>query len=443
MRTRSASRRGLAIDGRGVVRSLLLTLLLMVLMLPVARAQDGRGSVSFMFFGDPAELAAYQGLVAAFEAEHPAIDVELVHIPSLIDYQARLGADLAAGSQADVVLINYRRYAPLAARGVLEPLAPYLRSSEVIAEVDFFPQAIEPFRWRGQLMCIPQNISSLVVYYNRDLFDAAGLDYPNDDWTWDEFLAAAQALTLDLDGDGITDQYGLGTDASLYRVAPFIWQNGGELVVSEANGTPLRLALDSRPAREAIEWFVALQTEHGVVPDALAEQAESSESRFIAGRSAMFLNSRRGVPTYRRIDAFDWDVAPLPRAAEAAGVLHTDAYCMAASAADKEAAWTFIEYANSPEGQAIVARSGRTVPSLIEVAQSAAFLDPAAKPASSSVFLETIPQLRAVPVTASWVEVEELAGDELERAFYGVATVDEAIEAMITRTLPLFAEAEG
>ncbi len=116
---------------------------------------------------------------------------------------------------------------------------------------------------------------------------------------------------------------------------------------------------------------------------------------------------------------------------------------MAASAADKDAAWTFIEYANSPEGQAIVARSGRTVPSLMEVAQSTAFLDPAAKPASSSVFLETIPQLRAVPVTASWVEVEELAGDELERAFYGVATVDEAIEAMITRTLPLFAEAEG
>ncbi len=246
MCTRSASRRGLAIDGRGAVRSLLLALLLMVLTLPVARAQDGLGSVSFMFFGDPAELAAYQGLVAAFEAEHPAIDIELVHIPSLIDYQARLGADLAAGSQADVVLINYRRYAPLAARGVLEPLAPYLRSSEVIAEVDFFPQAIEPFRWRGQLMCIPQNISSLVVYYNRDLFDAAGLEYPADDWTWDEFLAAAQALTLDLDGDGITDQYGLGTDASLYRVAPFIWQNGGELVDRVVRGPADRARRRSR-----------------------------------------------------------------------------------------------------------------------------------------------------------------------------------------------------
>jgi len=292
-------------------------------------------------------------------------------------------------------------------------------------------------------MCIPQNISSLVVYYNNDLFDAAGLAYPADDWDWDEFLSAAKTLTADVDGDGQTDQYGLGTEPSIFRVAPFIWQHGGELVVTEQNGTPLRLALDARPAREAIEWFVALQTEHGVVPDAAAEAAQDSESRFLSGRTAMFLNSRRGVPTYRQIEDFDWDVAALPRREQAAGILHSDAYCMAAAAADKEAAWAFIEFANSPEGQTIVAQSGRTVPSLIEVAGSDAFLDPAAKPAHSAVFLETIPILRGVPVMAGWVDVEELAGDELERAFYGQAPVDDVISSMITRTLPFFAGEEG
>ena len=64
-------------------------------------------------------------------------------------------------------------------------------------------------------------------------------------------------------------------------------------------------------------------------------------------------------------------------------------------------------------------------------------------PANSQVFLETIPILREVPVMAGWVDVEELAGDELERAFYGQASVDEAIDAMITRTLPFFAGEEG
>jgi multiple sugar transport system substrate-binding protein len=404
-----------------------------------AQGQQAPGQVSFMVFGDPAELAAYQGLVEAFEDGHSEVDVELIHIPSPSDYRLRLGADFAAGDPADIVLINYRRYAPFAAKGVLEPLAPYLRSSEVITDSDFFPEATDPFRWRGQLMCIPQNISSLVVYYNKDLFDAAGLDYPEDDWTWDEFLASAQALTLDVDADGRTDQYGLGTEASVFRLAPFIWQNGGELVVLESGLRPIKLALDSRAAREAVEWFVALQTDHGVVPDALAEAGENSESRFLNGRTAMFLNSRRGVPTYRRIEGFDWDVAALPQKQQEAGILHSDAYCMSAATHDKDAAWSFIEFANSPEGQAIVARSGRTVPSLVEVASSDAFLDPGARPANSSVWLDTVDTLRGVPVMAGWVDVEEFTGDELERALFGNATVDEAIDAMITRTLPFFA----
>ena len=404
-------------------------------------AEDGE--VSFMVFGDPAELAAYQQLVAAFEEREPGVDVELIHIPSPTDYRARLGVDFAAGDPADVVLINYRRYAPFAAMGVLEPLAPYLRRSDVISESDFFEVATDPFKWRGRLTCIPQNISSLVVYYNRDLFDAAGLPFPSDDWSWDEFLAAASALTQDLDGDGTTDQYGVGIDPSVFRLAPFVWGNGGELVVLESGLRPIRLALDSRAARDAVAWFVGLQTEHGVAPDALGEAAESSESRFLNGRTAMFFNSRRGTPTARRIDGFEWDVAALPTGLEPAGILHSDAYCMAAATEDKDAAWDFIEFANSPEGQAIVARSGRTVPSLKAVASSDAFLDPAAKPANSAVWLDTVDTLGTVPVMASWVDIEEVTGDELERAFYGGATVDEAIAAMITRTLPFFAGEEG
>jgi multiple sugar transport system substrate-binding protein len=429
-------------------RSPLLAVLLVVvgLLLPqtvTVRGADEDRHVSFMVFGDPAELAAYQSLVSAFGIAHPDIDVELIHIPSPSDYRLRLGADFAAGRPPDVSLINYRRYAALAARGVLEPVEPYLRASQVISERDFYPQAIDPFRWRGELMCLPQNISSLVVYVNRDLLAAAGVPLPEASWTWDEFLAAAKALTLDLDGDGGIDQFGLGTEVSLPRLAPFVWQNGGELVVLEGGLRPVRLALDSRAAREAVAWFVALQTEHGVVPDALAEAAESSESRFMAGRMGMFLDSRRAVPTFRDIQAFDWDVVPLPQREQAAGILHTDAYCMAGAAPDKEAAWTFIEFANSPEGQAIVAASGRTVPSLIDVAESTAFLDPDVPPASSHLFLDSIPMLRGVPVMAGWVDVEEVAGDELERAFYGQATVDEAIGAMISRTAPFFAGEEG
>jgi multiple sugar transport system substrate-binding protein len=400
------------------------------------QAGDDSGEVSFMVFGDPAELAAYKGLVDAFESRAPEIDVELIHIPDQGDYRARLGADFAAGTPADVVLINYRRHAPFAAAGLLEPLAPYLRTSDLIAEEDFYQEALDPFKWNGQLMCIPQNLSSLVVYYNKALFDDAGLPYPGDTWTWDEFLDTAKALTKDTDGDGQTDQFGLGTEVSIFRLAPFIWQNGGELV--DFPLSPTRLALDSVEAREAVQWFTDLQNLHHVVPNAAEEAAEGSEGRFQNGRTAMFLNSRRGTPTYREITGFDWDVAALPRREQPAGILHSDGYCMPTTARDKDATWKFIEFANSAEGQTIIARSGRTVPSLVEVASSPAFLDPNARPANGQVFLSTLPDIRAVPIVPGWVDIEELTAAELERAYYGTATVDEVIQSAINRTLPFF-----
>ncbi|MEJ7654632.1 MAG: extracellular solute-binding protein [Chloroflexia bacterium] len=183
---------------------------------------------------------------------------------------------------------------------------------------------------------MPQNLSSLVVYYNKKLFDDAKIAYPAADWTWDQFLDTAKKLTKDVDGDGKTDQYGLGTEASIFRIAPFIWQNGGELVDNEQK--PTKLTLDSPESTEAIRWFVELQTKHHVAPDAVQEEAQESEDRFQNGTTAMFLNSRRGTPTYREIEAFDWDVAPLPRRSEQAGILHADAYCMSKRTENKPAA---------------------------------------------------------------------------------------------------------
>jgi multiple sugar transport system substrate-binding protein len=394
------------------------------------------GTISFMVFGDPAELAAYQTLVDSFSEKYLSIQVELIHIPGQAEYRNRIAADLIAGNPADVLLINYRRYAAFASIGALEPLDGYLENSRLLKKRDFYPEAIEPFVWNGQLMCIPQNISSLVVYYNKDLFDQAGVPYPAEDWTWLDFLSAAQALTKDFDHDGTRDQFGAGVEPSLMRLAPFIWQAGGHLVDDRTN--PSTLVLDQEGEIRAERFFVGLQTVYHVVPNAEQEAAEDSESRFINGRLAMFFNSRRGVPTYRESISFDWDVAPLPRADFEVNILHADGYCLPSASQNKEAAWKFIEFANSVEGQTIIARTGRTVPSLISVADSPAFLDPEAKPASSHVFLDAIPTIRALPVHPHWAEIEEITSEELALAFYGEVGVQEAMQRANLRTREYF-----
>lgn len=409
---------------------------------PVPIPAETSGTVSFMVFGDPAELKAYQTLVAAFEQQTPSINVELIHIPSQTDYRQRLAADFAAGVPANVVLINYRRVSGFANQRVLEPIGPYLNQSSVIQMEDFFPEATQAFIWRGQLVCLPQNMSSLVVYYNADLFRAAQVPLPTAEWTWDDFLTTAKALTKDTNGDGRADQYGVTTEPELIRVAPFVWQNLGELAPEDDIKGPTRLALDSPAALEAVQWFVDWQVKHHIAPSAEEERSEASEDRFMHGGAAMYLNSRRIVPTLREAAQFDWDVAPLPMGKQKATILHADAYCLTAATPNKAAAWKFIEFANAPEGQTIIAATGRTVPSLIAVAQSPAFLDPTVKPKSSQVFLDVIPVTRMVPNVPTWVEIEDRVTAEVERAYYGNATVEEAMKSAVEQTTRLFNEDE-
>jgi len=161
-------------------------------------------------------------------------------------------------------------------------------------------------------------------------------------------------------------------------------------------------------------------------------------SRFLNGTLGMFFDSRRGTPTFRTITDFDWDVAPLPNGSQPASILHSDGYCMAAGSKSKEAAWKLIEFANSQPGQELMAKTGRTVPSMRAVAESAVFLEPENPPANSQVWVDIVPTVRQVPTMPGWVAIEDAASAEIERAFYGQATVEEAAAAAVARTKELF-----
>lgn len=394
--------------------------------------------ITVMVAGDPAEIDAYRAVVEGFDSSQDAIDAELQPFAERDELITRLGTSIAGGQPPDLFLMNYRFYGQFAARGALEPVGPFLDASSALSEADFFETAMTPFRWDGVQTCLPQNVSSLVVYYNADLFRDAGVSLPASGWSWDEMVDAAERLTRD-DDDGTVDVYGLGVDPEIIRVAPLIWSNGGTLVDDETS--PTRFALNG-PAVAALDRFLDLRT-RGVTPTDEEAEAEDFESRFLNGRLAMLMESRRVVPTLRTITDFTWDVAGFPGMDEPASVLHSDAYCMTAASQEKDAAWTFLEFALGPEGQRIAAESGRTVPSLRSVAESDAFLDPEVDPAHSEVFVEQIPYLRSVPVISTWPEIEDTVNGLLEEAYYGGGRALEVAIELTVSTRRQFARAEG
>jgi multiple sugar transport system substrate-binding protein len=310
---------------------------------------------------------------------------------------------------------------------------------------------MDAFKWQGRQLCLPQNVSSLAVYYNRTLFEKYGVALPKTGWTWNDLLTTATAMTRDAAGgvirgtetEGAAQRpavHGLGIEPSIIRLAPFVWSNGGEIV--DDPDRPTRLTLDGPAAREALKNLVDLRLAYGVVPTDEEVESEDDESRFANGRLAMLLSSRRSTTTFRSITGFEWDVAPLPVYRQPAGILHSDAYCMTRGGENKQAAWNFLEYAISAEGQRIIAATGRTVPSHVEVANSPAFLGPAQPPRSAKVFLDAIPTVRALPTISTWPEIEDATGGILENALYRGDKLDDVIRDLDEQTRPLFARGE-
>jgi multiple sugar transport system substrate-binding protein len=358
---------------------------------------------------------------------------------------------VAGGAPPDLFLMNYRFYGQFAAKDVIEPLDDRLAASEAVDPADYYPVAWNAFRWKDRQLCLPQNVSSLAVYYNRTLFAKYGVPEPKAGWTWNDLVATASAMTRDSRGAVIkaTESegaalrpavHGLGVEPSIIRLAPFVWSNGGQLVDDPTK--PTRLTLDTPAAREALKNLVDLRLAYGVVPTDEEVEAEDDESRFANGRLAMLMSSRRSTTTFRSITGFEWDVAPLPVYREQVGVLHSDAYCMTRGAKNKDAAWRFLEFAIAEEGQRIIAATGRTVPSHVAVSQSPAFLGPAQPPRSAKVFLDAIPTVRALPTVSTWPEIEDVTYGILENAMHRGDRLDDVIRDLDRQTRPLFARGE-
>jgi len=193
-----------------------------------------------------------------------------------------------------------------------------------------------------------------------------------------------------------------------------------------------------------LQWYVDCgRVKHHVVPDAVAEEAETAESRFIrrehgtcsckpAGRGGWcrpIAKSRVLTGTWPRSRRTS------PRRDPALGrLLH------GRLSKNKAAAWKFIEFATRPPARPSWSLPAARCPSLKAVAESAGIPRPECQAGNSKVYLDTIPYIRAVPVLSVWVDIESMGGEELERAFYGNASLDEVIQAMITRSNDFFAK---
>jgi len=234
-------------------------------------------------------------LLTPYRARHPGLDV-VPHATatSPAEYRRLLLAAMAGDTLPDVFQLDDVDVPALVDRGGALDLAPYL-SRVGVDLAGYDPEVLAIFRRGAALYALPRGYAPFMVAYNRDLLDRAAMAYPTEDWTWDDFLQAAQRLTRDRDGDGRIDQWGAAFDRRPSFWLPWIWAGGGDVLCPD--GRRASGCLDAPATIAAIRWYGGWVTRWGVAPrphDADDSGVEIARL-FAAGRVAFMTVGRDAV----------------------------------------------------------------------------------------------------------------------------------------------------
>ena len=311
-----------------------------------ATASKAATTIEYSIWGDPAELASQQAIVDAFHAANPDITVK-VTVSDWDAYWTKLETGLAGGAAPDVFAMDGPLFHDYQSRDVLLDLKPFIDKDKYDL-TQLADQGVADFTTAdGGQYGLPRDLNTIVLYYNKAMFDAAKLPYPDDTWDWAKLVEVGKKLTLDTTGDGTTDQWGLYTETTDMENAwlSFVWQNGGDIMAADGNTT----VVDSPQAAGGIQFLQDLIYKHKILPEP-ALFAEAGDA-FEQGLAAMEINGSWLVATHTAA-GIDFGIAPLPSgsAGRFTSVNPTGAVVYKKSKSP-DAAWTFVKYLASPEAQ--------------------------------------------------------------------------------------------
>jgi len=223
---------------------------------------------------DPLSIKLDNSFINRFEEEHPGVKVNITH-SDIGGMLTKVSAQLRAGTAPDVAFFTPRYVAQLAEQGFLLPL------DDLFEDIGDINRKYVTSTLDGKIYNIPISANNFLIYYRTDLLEKAGIKPPT---TFNELLEAAEALTLDIDGDGNIDQYGIslpgGIPLNWGFFASFMWSNGGEFFDKNKNVT-----IDSPEAIEALDFLGKLSK--FAPPSMVLDRTSETQIQFARGISAM------------------------------------------------------------------------------------------------------------------------------------------------------------
>lgn len=384
-----------------IIAGLIITgslLLVSAVFCHLSRQREKYTVIQFASWGSKSEIDILKPLLEDFETQNPDIKIEFMHIPQ--NYFQKIHLLFASNTSPDVIFINNLFLPVYANAGVLEDL-----SGTDINRNDFYEKSLESLSWNGKLFAVPRDVSNLVIYYNKDLFKSAGIAYPANDWTFDDFLTAAKKLTHRPDIFGISFE-----EDSLFYL-PYLMSEGGGILSDDLS----RLTIDEPASQKGLKFYADLRKKYHVAPQKSESASATMAQMFLQGRLAMHLSGRWLVPKYREEAIFEWDVAPFPKG-DAGSVVPMDAsgWAISKTSKHKPEALKLIKFLSSKNSIEKLTKSGLIIPARKDCANSVLNEK---KPANSQVFIDVINTSKPTPVSVNYNEINDKIKECTEKIF--------------------------
>lgn len=377
-------------------------------------------------------LQLLKDIVSQFSSENPNIQIE-VSTPAG-DYYTVLQTQVAAGDPPDLIQIGEAYLPPWAEKGTLLPLDDYLSSDPDGKLDDFYKPIIKVFQHKGKTYVLPKDFVTWALFYNKSLFDKAGLAYPDENWTEDQYREAAQKLTITDDSGNVT-QYGQLVDTGWGNYFPMMWQHGGQYLNADLN----KCLLDSPETIEAWQlWADMISKDKSAPTPVVATQAGLG---FETGKVAMQIMGSYMVPGFQKITEFEWDIAHKPVGPKGrSSILYGSGFGISSKSKSPDQAWQFVKFMTYLGSEKLAAQ-GFSIPSRKSVATKPGVYIGAEKTKGKNVqvFVDAVEYARLQELTGTWTQEEQLIRAELDLVWLGQKSASDAIKAIVPQIDDLLA----
>lgn len=427
----SASRRSfLKGAAKLTVGTLALPSLLAACTTPVAPATDAENpggaavDLTLMTWWIPPLVigSAVEHAVEQFNENHADINVSIDANPGSPDAQLqKWQTQLAAGAPPDVTLMRPHFHTAFASRGALLQIDDYLENEPDLQRDDFWPEITQRLSWDGKLWGLAAEIWFTFQFLNVDMFEAAGVALPDDDWTWDDYLGIATSLTQ---GEGANRQFGSGPLDGWWVEMVRSW--GGEVLDAEE----MSCVVNMDPGPNAIQWIADLILDHEVAPSAENMADQNATSLFETGRVGMYEVANWYLSEAQDKFQGNWAIAPNPIGlAGRQSTVQGANYAIFNLTKNPDEAWTLMHDMSVGDGQRLILQETGIFPTV----QSLATLEdlPNYEQRWIDVSLISAEVARPNHFVPKYVEWWNAALRELSLVWVGQKTAQEATDAMV------------